>query len=208
MEAGRQVLRLVMGADNDAESSTPSLRLPCSLCAAAPACAAALPLPWYTHVHTPSLRAPVTRGSRPGNGCVKNQPGERFAGPPCDRRATHWQSSSAAARAPSVSPDRHSVQTGGADRREVSPHRHADQRLPARRHPAHLRADAVQLGITQPAHLEHLPARPFLRRIRRDPCGRADARQPELVSGDGGRRSPGRATLQPASSRIRCHSRR
>ena len=58
-----------------------------------------------------------------------------------------------------------------------------DQRLPARRHPAHLRAHAVQLGVAQPPHLDHLPARRLLAGVRRDPRGRADARQPELVSG-------------------------
>ena len=33
-----------------------------------------------------------------------------------------------------------------------------DQQLPARRHPADLRADAVQLGVAQPAHRADLPA--------------------------------------------------
>jgi glucose-1-phosphate adenylyltransferase len=38
--------------------------------------------------------------------------------------------------------------------------------VPQRRHPPHLRADAVQLGVAQPPHLEHLPARSVLGRLR------------------------------------------
>ena len=46
----------------------------------------------------------------------------------------------------------HSLEAGRADRRQIPPDRHPDQQLPARRHPADLRADAVQLGVAQPAH--------------------------------------------------------
>jgi ADP-glucose pyrophosphorylase len=36
-----------------------------------------------------------------------------------------------------------------------------DQRLPARGHPPYLRADAVQFGVAQSSHLEHLSSRPL-----------------------------------------------
>ena len=81
-----------------------------------------------------------------------------------------------------VSADPAPLEAGGADRRQVPPDRHPDQQLPARRHPAHLRADAVQLGVAQPAHRADLPDGSVQPRVRRDPRGRADARQPELVS--------------------------
>ena len=87
-------------------------------------------------------------------------------------------------------------------RRQVPADRHPDQRLPARRHPPHLRADAVQLGVAQPAHLADLPARSLLRRLRRDPRRRADAGQPELVSGHRRRGPPGGAPLHPARRRV------
>ena len=77
-----------------------------------------------------------------------------------------------------------------------------DQQLPARRHPADLRADAVQLGVAQPAHLADLPDGSVQPGVRRDPRGRADARQPELVPGHGRRRAAGGAPLRPLRRRL------
>ena len=94
------------------------------------------------------------------------------------------------------------LQAGGADRRQVPADRRADQQLPARRHPPHLRADAVQLGVAQPAHRRDVPHGPVLARLRRDPRGRADARQPELVPGHGGRGAPGGAPLRLPRRRV------
>ena len=93
-----------------------------------------------------------------------------------------------------VSADAAPLEAGGADRRQLPPDRHPDQQLPARRHPPHLRADAVQLGVAQPAHLADLPdgsrsarassrswrpsRRPTTRtgsRARPTPCGRRRA---------------------------------
>ena len=96
---------------------------------------------------------------------------------------------------PAVSAHPAPVEAGRADRRPVPPDRHSDQQLPARGHPPHLRADAVQFGVAQPPHRPDLPDGSVQPRLRRDPGGRADARQPELVSGHGRRRpAGGRAT--------------
>ena len=46
--------------------------------------------------------------------------------------------------------------------------------LPACRPAPHLRADAVQLGESAPAHPQHLHVRPVQRRLRRDPGRPAD----------------------------------
>ena len=58
--------------------------------------------------------------------------------------------------------DPSAFEAGRADRRQVPAHRHPDQQLPARRSAAHLRADAVQLGVAQPPHRADLSARPVL----------------------------------------------
>ena len=84
--------------------------------------------------------------------------------------------------------DAASLEAGGADCRQVPPHRHPDQQLPARRHPADLRPDAVQLGVAQPAHRPDLPDGSLQPGIRRDPGGRADARQ--LRTGSRARPTP------------------
>ena len=69
-------------------------------------------------------------------------------------------------------------------------------------HPPDLRADAVQFRVAQPSHLADLPARPVLRRVRRDPRRRADAGQSELVPGHGRRGAPGGAPLRAARRRL------
>ena len=76
---------------------------------------------------------------------------------------------------------------------QVPPHRHSDQQLPARRHPPDLRPDPVQLGVAQPAHRARRPGWISSDRDRRDPGGRTDARQLQLVSGHGRRRPAGGA---------------
>ena len=83
---------------------------------------------------------------------------------------------------------------------QVPADRHPDQQLPARRHPAHLRPDAVQLGVAQPAHRPDLPDGSVQPRLRRDPRRRADARQPELVPGHGRRGAAGGAPLRRATT--------
>ena len=83
-----------------------------------------------------------------------------------------------------------------------------DQQLPACGHPADLRAHAVQFGVAQPAHLAVLPDGSLQPGVRRNPRGRADARQPELVSGHGRRRAPGGAAFRPLRRRLLPDSRR
>ena len=107
-----------------------------------------------------------------------------------------------------VPADRDAIQTRGADWRQVPADRHSDQQLPARGHPSHLRADAVQFRVAQPPHLEHLSPRPLLRRLRRDPRRRADARQSQLVSRHGGRRPAGSPTLRAARREVQPDPRR
>ena len=99
-------------------------------------------------------------------------------------------------RVPALPAHRASLQAGRADWRKISPHRHPDQQLPSRGHPPHLRPDAVQLGVAQPAHRADLSDGSFQSGVRRDPRRRADAGQPELVSGDGRRRAAGRAAFR------------
>ena len=96
----------------------------------------------------------------------------------------------------------HALEAGGADRRQVPAHRHPDQQLPARRPQADLRADAVQLGVAQPAHRADLSPRRVLRRLRRGARGRADARQLRLVPGHRRRRAAGGAALRRIRRRL------
>ena len=95
----------------------------------------------------------------------------------CEQRSPRAHSRRRPGHAP-VSAHAASLEAGRADRRQIPAHRHPDQQLPARGHPAHLRPDAVQFGVAQPAHLADLPDGSLQPGVRRDPGGRADARQP------------------------------
>ena len=101
-----------------------------------------------------------------------------------------------------LSPDASALEAGRADRRQVPPHRHSDQQLPARRFAAHRRPDAVQLRVAQPAHQPDLPARSLLARLRRDSRRRPDAREHELVPGHGRRRAARDAAFPVDRSRL------
>ena len=61
---------------------------------------------------------------------------------------------------------RERAQAGGADRREVPPHRHPDQQLHPLGDGADVRADAVQLGVPPPAPRQDVQVRPVLARLR------------------------------------------
>ena len=109
---------------------------------------------------------------------------------------------------PSVPADAHALQAGGADRRQVSSHRRADQQLPARRPEADLRAHAVQLRVAQPPHRADVSSRHVLGRLRRSPRRRADTRQLRVVSGHGRRGAPGRTALRGLRRRVLSDPRR
>ena len=109
---------------------------------------------------------------------------------------------------PPLSAHAPALEAGGADRRQVPPHRRAHQQLPARRPAADLRADAVQLGVAEPSRRADLSHGSVLARLRRHHRRRADAGQLELVSGHGRRGAAGGPALQAIRRRLLPDSRR
>ena len=109
---------------------------------------------------------------------------------------------------PTVSAHPPALEARRADRRQVPADRHPAQQLPARRTGADLRADAVQLGVAQPARRADVPHGSVLRRLRRGARRRADARRRAVVSGHGRRRAPGRAPFPRRRRRVLPDSRR